>query len=54
MQDGFKFTSNNRLNINKLGNFSRSDTIRIVDNDGKVYRVTIATGIDTVNIYEGE
>ena len=54
LQDGFKFTSNNRLNIKKLGNFSRSDTIRIVDNDGKVYRVTIATGIDTVNIYEGE
>ena len=24
------------------------------DKEGKVYRVTIATGIGTVNIYEGE
>lgn len=53
LQDGFKFTSNNRLNINKLGHI-KSDTIRIIDKDGNVYRVTIATGIDTVNIYEGE
>ncbi|WP_195987718.1 type II secretion system protein [Clostridium sp. D53t1_180928_C8] len=53
LQDGFKFTSNNRLDINKLGHI-KSDTIRIIDKDGNVYRVTIATGIDTVNAYEGE
>ena len=53
LQEGFKFTSNNSLDINKLG-YIKSDTIRIIDKDGNVYKVTIATGIDTVNIYEGE
>ena len=53
LEDGFKFTSNNSLSINKMGHID-SDTIRIIDKEGKVYKVTISTGVDTVNIYEGE
>lgn len=53
LEDGFKFTRNNSLSINKIGHI-QSDTIRIIDKGGKVYRVTISTGVDTVNIYEGE
>lgn len=53
LEDGFKFTSNNSLSINKIGHI-QSDTIRIIDKEGKVYKVTISTGVDTVNIYEGE
>ena len=41
------------LKINTLGNVE-SDTIRIFDNYGNVYKVTISTGVDTVNIYEGD
>lgn len=53
LQDGFKFVSNISLNVNKLGHVE-SDTIRIMDKEGKIYRITISTGVDTVNIYEGE
>ena len=53
LEDEFKFTSNNSLSINKMGHID-SDTIRIIDKEGKVYKVTISTGVDTVNIYEGE
>ena len=41
------------LKINTLGNVE-SDTIRILIIMGNVYKVTISTGIDTVNIYEGD
>lgn len=53
LEDGYKFASNNSLSINKIGHI-QSDTIRIIDKNGKVYRVSISTGVDTVNIYEGE
>lgn len=49
----FKFSAMYILKINTLGNVE-SDTIRIFDNYGNVYKVTISTGIDTVNIYEGD
>ena len=54
LEEGFKFTSNNSFEISKIGNIQKSDTIRVIDKEGKVYRVTIANGIGTVNIYEGE
>ena len=53
LEDGFRFVSNNSLSINKLGHV-QSGTIRIMDKNSKLYKVTISTGIDTVNIYEGE
>lgn len=49
----FKFSAMYILKINTLGNVE-SDTIRIFDNYGNVYKVTISTGVDTVNIYEGD
>ena len=54
LEEGFKFTSNNSFDVSKIGHILKSDTIRIIDKEGKVYRVTISTGVDTVNIYEGE
>ncbi|MDU4882855.1 MAG: prepilin-type N-terminal cleavage/methylation domain-containing protein [Clostridium celatum] len=53
LEDGFRFVSNNSLSINKLGHV-QSGTIRIMDKSGKLYKVTISTGVDTVNVYEGE
>ena len=53
LEDGFRFVSNNSLSINKLGHV-QSGTIRIMDKNGKLYKVTISTGVDTVNVYEGE
>ncbi|MBS4956631.1 MAG: prepilin-type N-terminal cleavage/methylation domain-containing protein [Clostridium sp.] len=53
LEDGFRFVSNNSLSINKLGHI-QSGTIRIMDKNGKLYKVTISTGVDTVNVYEGE
>lgn len=53
LEEGFKFVSNDSLSINKIGNVE-SATIRIMNEKGKLYKVTIATGVDTVNIYEGE
>lgn len=54
LEEGFKFTSNNSFDVSKIGHILKSDTIRIISKEGKVYRVTISTGVDTVNIYEGE
>lgn len=53
LEDGFRFVSNNSLSINKLGHV-QSGTIRIMDKNGNLYKVTISTGVDTVNVYEGE
>lgn len=53
LEDGFKFVSNDSLSINKIGSVE-SATIRIMNEKGDLYKVTIATGVDTVNIYEGE
>lgn len=53
LEDGFRFVSNNSLSINKIGHI-QSATIRIMDKKGQLYKVTISTGVDTVNIYEGE
>ena len=49
---GFKFSAMYILKINTLGAIE-SDTIRIFDSNGNVYKVSISTGVDTVNIYEG-
>lgn len=54
LEEEFKFVSNNSFEISKIGNIQKSDTIRVIDKNGRVYRITIATGIGTVNIYEGE
>ena len=27
---------------------------KLIDSEGKLYKLTISTGIDTVNIYEGD
>ena len=53
LPENFKFSAMYILKINTLGNVE-SDTIRIFDNYGNVYKVTISTGVDTVNIYEGD
>lgn len=48
----YKFSTVCILKINNLGHID-SDTIQILDSDGNVYKVAISTGVDTVNIYEG-
>lgn len=53
LPDGFKFTTTSSLNINTTGHID-SDTVRIIDEKGILYKLTISTGVDTVNIYEGE
>lgn len=53
LEEGFRFVSNNSLSINKIGHI-QSATIRIMDKNSKLYKITISTGVDTVNIYEGE
>ncbi|WP_297713268.1 prepilin-type N-terminal cleavage/methylation domain-containing protein [Clostridium sp.] len=53
LEEGFRFVSNNSLSVNKVGHI-QSGTIRIMDENSKLYKVTISTGIDRVNIYEGE
>ncbi len=53
LEEGFRFISNSSLSINKIGHM-QSGTIRIMDKNGELYKVTISTGVDTVNIYEGE
>ena len=54
LEDGFKFVTNDTFSISKLGNIQKSDTIRGIDKNGKLYKVTISTGIGSVNIYEGD
>ncbi len=54
LEDGFKFVTNDTFSISKLGNIQKSDTIRVIDKNGKLYKVTISTGIGSVNIYEGD
>lgn len=54
LEDGFKFASNNNFSISKIGNIQKSDTIRLIDKNGKVYKISISTGIGSVNIYEGD
>ena len=47
----------NTKKLSILEEFKKNNDIlyvSITDKDGNVYKVTIATGIDTVNIYEGE
>lgn len=53
LPEGFKFTTISLLNINNNGHIE-SDTIRIIDSKGNLYKLTISTGVDTINIYEGE
>ena len=47
-----KFLTVYILKINNLGHID-SDTIQILDGNGNIYKIAIATGVDTVNIYEG-
>lgn len=54
LEDGFKFVTNDTFSISKLGSIQKSDTIRVIDKNGKLYKVTISTGIGSVNIYEGD
>lgn len=53
LPEGFVFKTVNLLNVTTEG-YIQSDTIRFLDNDKNAYKLTISTGIDTVNIYEGE
>ena len=48
---GLRFLSNQELYINNKGQIE-SNTIRILDSDKNLYRITISTGVDTINIYE--
>ena len=47
-----KFLTVYILKINNLGHID-SDTIQILDGNGNIHKIAIATGVDTVNIYEG-
>lgn len=53
LPEGFEFKTINLLNVTTEG-YIQSDTIRVLDNDKNTYKLTISTGVDTVNIYEGE
>ena len=46
--------TNDTFSISTLGHIQKSDTIRVIDKNGKLYKVTISTGIGSVNIYEGD
>ena len=46
-----KFLTVYILKINNLGHID-SDTIQILDGNGNIHKIAIATGVDTVNIYE--
>lgn len=47
---GVSFLSNLKLKVTDVGNL-QADTIYIKDRYGKVSRITISVGIDTVNVY---
>ena len=53
LEDGVRFAVSKYLSINKVGKV-QSDSIRIIDSEGNFYKITISTGVDTVNVYEGE
>lgn len=53
LPDGFEFKTINSLNITTEGHI-QSGTIRALDDEGNIYKLTIPVGVDTVNIYEGE
>lgn len=53
IEDGVRLVADSSLSITKTGKV-QSDTIRLIDSEGKLYKLTISTGIDTVNIYEGD
>lgn len=53
LPEGFSFKTINLLSVTTEGHI-QSDTIRVSDTDGNIYRLTISAGVDTVNIYEGE
>lgn len=48
---GLRFVDNVELYINNKGQI-QSNSIRILNEDGELYKITIATGVDTINIYE--
>ena len=48
-----EFLANLELSVTNTGQI-QSESIRLKDDNGNQYRISISTGIDTINVYEGE